>query len=181
VDILVSFLVGAVVIVILMHLHFRNAPDMRVAVVSPPVFAVIGALLGISVGMIWFLDGERTVFIEYGVMRALAGAALGGFVGVGAKAAFAMLGRAKIVAVVLTLMLVGASIGSPLGWCYGAVVDPAEVRGLTQKGMIWGAAIGCLVGLVLGLFEACFGGGRRTVGPAVPAASASAGTSGPTG
>ena len=154
-------MVGAVVIVILMHLHFRNAPDMRVAVVSPPVFAVIGALLGISVGMIWFLDGERTIFIEYGVMRALVGAAVGGFVGVGAKAAFAMLGRAKIVAVVLTLMLVGASIGSPLGWCYGAVVDPTEVRGLTQKGMIWGAAVGCLVGLVLGLFEARSGSRRH--------------------
>jgi hypothetical protein len=168
--ILLWFLFLAVAIAIVMHLHFKNAPNVRVALVSPPVFAIAGCLIGISVGMMWLWDDTTTtwtgrIHIEQGVVHALAGAAVGGLVGMGVKAIFARLPKTRIVAAVLTLMILAASIGAPIGWLYGDVLrhraaDDATVEAVqsTRSGMIWGSAIGCVVGLVLGLSEAYFGG-----------------------
>jgi hypothetical protein len=152
------FLVGAIVIAILMHLHFKKAPDVRVALVSPEVFVVIGCLVGISLGMRYFPDGRGRVLLDHGVIHALAGVVAGGFIGIGVRELFERWTRARIVAVVLTLVLLGGSIGAPIGWLYGSglVPDPDKLNQLTPgRGMLWGSAIGCIVGLAVGLYESC--------------------------
>lgn len=181
-DILVIFLVGAIVVAILMHLHFRNATDVRVAVVSPPVFAVIGTLVGISAGMMWLWVGTKPawdgrIFIEQGVAHALAGAAVGAIVGTAAKGIFERWSRTRAVGFALTLVLLGTSIGAPIGWLYGDIrrhrlEDDATVEAVqsTQSGMLWGAAVGCLVGLTVGLLETR-SGSRRHKGEATAAAT----------
>jgi hypothetical protein len=165
VDILLTFLFGAAVVTALMLSHFEEAPDVRTAVVGPPVFAVIGALLGISMGMMWLWGDAATswqgrISIGQGVAHALAGAAIGGVVGIGAKAIFARFSRTRVIGVVLTLMLLAASIGAPAGWLYGdvSVRNAGEAEQLTRSGMMWGSGIGCFVGFAIGLFEVCFGG-----------------------
>lgn len=178
VEILLSFLFGAVVIAILMHLHFKNAPDVRVALVSPPVYAVIGCLIGISVGMmlLWVNPmpaWEGRIFIEQGVASALIGAGCGGVAGIGPRALYQRNVRARIILVMLTVMLLGASVGVPIGWLYGDVSRPRgafadEAVPSTQRGMMWGTAIGCSVGFALGLLELCFGGRQRKVDASAP-------------
>jgi hypothetical protein len=165
VDILLAFLFGAVVIALLMHLHFKDVPDVRGAVVGPSVFAVIGALIGISVGMMWlWVETEKAwegrIYIDRGVLNAFVGGAVGAIVGTGAKVIFDRFPRTRAVGVVFTLMLLAASIGAPTGWLYGEVfrhrkADGAVVEAVrsTQSGMMWGSAFGCAVGFALGLFE----------------------------
>jgi hypothetical protein len=160
VGILLFFLFGAVVIAVLMHLHFKKAPDVRVALVSPEVFGVIGCLVGISLGMLYYPDGHGRVFLEHGVIHGLAGVVVGAFIGIGVRELFERWTWARIVAVVLTLVLLGGSIGAPVGWLCGSgsVPDPDKLDQLTPgRGMFWGGAIGCLVGLAIGLYEACLG------------------------
>jgi len=170
VNVLVVSLIVAVLVAILMHLHFKQASDARLAVVDPLVFALTGVLIGISVGMIWFRDESTEwgrISIERGLTHAVAGAVVGGLAGVGAKAVFGRLGRTKAIVVALTLMLLAASVGAPVGWLYGSVSakNAYEAEQLSRSGMIWGIAIGCVVGFALGLFEACFGDRLRKGDP----------------
>jgi hypothetical protein len=175
VDILLAFLLGAVIIAILMHLHFRNAPDVRAALVSPPVFALGGCLIGISLGMAWLSSNAEPMWngrihLEQGVIHALFGSVVGAFVGLGASAIFARMERTRIIAVVFTLILLGGSIGAPIGWLYGDVFRNGpeyadEAAKLTRRGMLWGIGIGSSAGVILGLLDACFGGRMRKSDP----------------
>ncbi len=176
-DILLTCLGVAVVSAILMRLHFRNAPDVRSALIGPPVFAVIGALIGISAGMMWLWVGaeggggwEGRIHLEQGVANVVVGTAVGGVMGIGALAIGTRYPRTRVVVVVLTLMLLTTSMGAPIGWLYGDLRrhrmadDPAtEAVRSTQNGMMWGSAIGCAVGLSIGLLEAVFGKQRPKV------------------
>jgi outer membrane lipoprotein SlyB len=163
VPILLLFLFLAVVAVVAIRQQFRSARNAREALVSPEVFAIAGALLGISAGMVWFVDRSyRRINIEQGSMHALLGAVVGGLVGVGVEAGYSRLRRAKIIVAVLTLMLLAGSIGAPIGWLYGDIAanPPVEVDQSARRGMMWGAVIGCFVGLALGLLEVWRGGKR---------------------
>jgi hypothetical protein len=68
-------------------------------------------------------------------------------------------------------MLLGASIGAPIGWLYGDLSRegpefPEEMWEFTRRGMMWGSGIGCSVGFSLGILEACFGARRTKTGAA---------------
>jgi hypothetical protein len=160
VDILVAFLIGAVVLAVLMHLHFKHASDAWIALVSPQVFAIAGALIGIAVGMVWFPDTRDRIYLENGMLHAVLGAVVGALVGAGIKEVFARLTRARILIVVFSLSLLAGSIGAPIGWVYAIVASPYPDHPgqlTTRAGILWGLILGCVVGLVLGLLEACFG------------------------
>jgi hypothetical protein len=167
---LLFFLSLAVIVAVAMHQHFSQAADVREALVDPKVFAIVGALVGISVGMVWFVDERyRRIYIEQGILHVLAGVAVGGLLGVGVKAGFSRLRRTRIVVVVLTLMLLGGSIGAPIGWLYGDISVNASVMAEenARLGMMWGAVIGCSVGLALGVLE-LWRGARRAKAATVP-------------
>jgi hypothetical protein len=170
VDVLLICLFGAFVVAVMVRWHFNHAPDARLAVVDPLVFAIIGTQCGISAGMMWLwvdtrdlLDGK--IDLEQGVRNACCGGFVGVWVGIGVKAVCTTYPRVRTVAFVLTLMLLAASLGAPLGWLYGvgwpdhdADDGVAEAVRPTQNGMLWGSAIGCAVGFALGMFELWFRG-----------------------
>ncbi|HSQ54183.1 MAG TPA: hypothetical protein VLM40_00435 [Gemmata sp.] len=162
--ILVVFGGGALAIAIAMHFHFKNASDMRAALVSPQVYAVIGALLGISMGMIWFWGNDSAawngqIHLEQGALHAAVGAIGGGLAGMSARAIFANFPRMRVISFILTLVLLGASIGTPIGGIYGNIAgqQAVDTARMTLNGMIWGGVAGCAVGMVLGLLQVCCG------------------------
>ena len=153
--ILVLSLIGMIAALVAIRLTFRNAASVRDAVMSPAVFAVCGALIGISVGMIWLSDREGRVTIDKGMLLLFCGASLGALVGAGARNVYPRLNRSKTATLVIVMMLLGASVGSPLGWIVGSM-DEMHDQGIRIHKMLLGLAIGSSIGLSLGLFEVSF-------------------------
>jgi len=62
--ILTPILLATIAALIAIRLTFRNAATAPSALFTPAVFAVCGALIGISIGMICFADRDGRVRIE---------------------------------------------------------------------------------------------------------------------
>ena len=166
--ILTPILLTTIGALIAIRVTFRNAVTVRDAVFGPVVFGVCGALIGISIGMVWFADREGRVRIEEGLLLLLCGAGLGGLVGAAAKRVYPRLNRGKAAAFVLVVALLGGSIGAPIGWVVGSV-DTAgaseydtrsdseqALKRWTRRQMMWGIGIGSGIGLLLGLATVMF-------------------------
>jgi membrane protein CcdC involved in cytochrome C biogenesis len=166
--ILIPIGIAAIGALIAIRLTFRNAPSPRDALFTPPVFAACGALIGISIGMLWAADREGRVVIEKGMLALVCGTSLGALAGVGAQTVYQRLNRGKAAVFVLVMMLVGGSIGAPIGWVVGSLTEPSagqfdlagDFEHYRQRWwasrMMWGTAIGSGVGLLLGLPEVVF-------------------------
>lgn len=147
--------------VIAIHLLFRHSASNREAVITPQVFAIIGGLIGISVGMIWFADRESElgrVDINTGAVVLIVGASFGSLLGVGAKRVYSGIGHTRTAFFLLTLALLGGSIGAPIGWIAGSLNPQSreEFEQLSTSRMLWGTAIGAGIGLVFGLSDMVF-------------------------
>jgi hypothetical protein len=156
--ILTPILLATIAALIVIRLTFRNAATARDALITPAVFAVCGALIGISIGMIWLADREGRVTIEKGVLVLGCGASLGALAGVGAKKVYPRLKWGKAAGFVLVTMVLGGSIGAPIGWLAGnmGARKVYEIEELSTSRMMWGIAIGSGVGFLLGLSEVLF-------------------------
>ena len=155
VKILTPILLATIAALVAIRLTFRNAANARAAMFSPAVFAICGALIGISIGMIWLSDREGRVEIGYGFLMVFCGASLGFMLGAVAKNVYSKLNRGKATAFVLVTMLLGGSIGAPIGWLVGEIKD-GPFEEFRTSGMVRGTTIGSLVGLLLGLSEVLF-------------------------
>ena len=85
--ILTTALLATIAAVVAVRLTFRKAASICEAVISPVVFAMFGALIAISVGMIWFADYQREgrVDIEIGFTEVVVGVCLGMWTGASAE------------------------------------------------------------------------------------------------
>jgi hypothetical protein len=163
ITILTPILLMALGALIVTRLTFRNAGPALGAIITPPVFAVIGGLVGISAGMIWLSDSEGRVTIDKGILVLLCGSAAGAVIGVGARVVYCKLRRGKTVAIVLVVMLLGACIGAPIGWLVVDISTKGAHDGrICLSGMARGVAIGSAIGLLLGLPEVLFRRGGVT-------------------
>ena len=157
IEILTPILLGAIAVVVAVRWTFRNASTAHDALISPPVFAICGSSIGISFGMVWFADQEGRVVIEKGMLGLVGGGFLGMMAGAAAKDRYARLKRGKAAAFVLTMVLLGGSIGAPIGWLVGNVtaigIDREQV---SIDRMMRGIAIGSGVGLLLAMSDLVF-------------------------
>lgn len=162
--ILVLSMAGMIAALVAMRLTFRNAANVRDAVISPTVFAVCGALIAISIGMIWLSDSDGRVTIDKGMVRVVLGTCLGAWVGAGARNIYLRVDRGKIAAFLLVTTILAGSIGTTIGWLFGEVggqngwiVRPNDSQEEYRMiGMTWGLAIGSGIGVVFGLSEVVF-------------------------
>jgi hypothetical protein len=156
--ILTPILLAAITALIVIRQTFRSTSTARDAVVTPPGFAVIGGLAGISVGMIWLSDDTGRVVIEKGVPALLCGIVVGTAVGFGAREVYSRLRQGKAFVYVLVVTLLGASIGAPVGWLAGSTRarNVYEHQQMSMSGMMWGIVIGSGVGFLVGLPEVLF-------------------------
>lgn len=165
IQILTPILIVAIVALIVVRLTFSTAARVGDALVTPIVFVVIGALIGISSGMIWLVDQDGRVTIDKGVLLVVCGAPLGLLAGVIAQRVYSRLHRSKATAFVLVVMLLSGSIGASLGWIMGggsagsaAGYETADeykhdLEQWSTSGMMDGVLIGSGIGFLLGLSE----------------------------
>lgn len=154
--------------VIAIRLLFRHSATTGTAVVTPQVFAIIGGLVGISFGMVFFADPNGRVVIETGSFFLVGGICLGAWVGAVARKTYARMNRGRSAVFILVVTLLGGSIGAPIGWIVGDINAPRAVSYDTIEGyyrardqisasrMMLGSAIGSGVGFLLGLTEIAF-------------------------
>lgn len=166
--ILALTLLAAIAALFAIRLTFRNAATARDALFTPTVFAICGGLIGIAVGMIWLADREGRVTIDKGAMLLTGGICLGSLAGAGARNVYSRLNRGKAAAFVLMMMLLGGSIGAPIGWLAGAggaggasnyeLKSDYEhaLKELSRQRMLWGILFGSGIGLFLGFTELLF-------------------------
>lgn len=159
---ILTFTVGpAIAGVIAIRLLFRHSATTGAAVVTPQVFAIIGGLVGMAVGMVLFHDRESElgrVDIAIGALALICGLIVGSLLGSGASRLYSRLNRGRTALFLLTVTFLGGSIGAPIGWLAGSLnpQTQAELEQLTTGRMMWGTAIGSGVGLILGLTEIVF-------------------------
>ena len=142
--------------VIAIHATFRHAGPTRDAVITPPVFAVVGGLIGISIGMIWLSDTAGNVKLETGVPLLIGGLFFGAVAGAGLKAIYSRMGRGKAVVFILVVTILAGRIGAPIGWVAGFITEFGYREQVSVSRMMWGAIIGAGVGFLLGLSEVLF-------------------------
>jgi hypothetical protein len=154
--VLTAILVPTIVGAIGFRIHFRHASTLGDAVVTPPVFAVCGTLVGISIGMIWFQLGPNSgrVPLETSCPIAFLGASVGALTGVWARHIYQRLQRGKTIAILLVVTLLAGSIGAPSGWIIGDLTPKEDAHEqLRTSWMVGGLVIGSGIGFLLGLSE----------------------------
>jgi hypothetical protein len=139
-----------------------NMPEQSEAPIPPRdnrlwlLFILIGAAMGISVGMMFFEDHRghwgRVDIITGGTAMTL-GAFVGWLVGIAVELVSRRSSRAASIARVLTAAILVGSISAPLGRLYANVTvrNVVEYQELAPFEMAAGAVLGTAFGLGLGL------------------------------
>ncbi len=119
------------------------------------LFLLIGAAIGISVGMMFFEDqSERgRVHLEVGGTAMTLGAFVGWFIGIPVELLSRWSFRFASIARVIAVALLLGSISAPIGRLYVNLTAPNidEYQRFAPLGMASGAIFGTVVGLVIGL------------------------------
>ena len=125
----------------------------RAILIGPVVFTLVGTLGGVAVAMLRYQQPlERVhVYLDDSLPVAAGGAVLGGLAGVGVMAACERWPRLRRWATVGAASRLAAGIGAPLGWIVG---DAAFDDRVPRTGMALGAALGVVVGGLIGLTQA---------------------------
>jgi hypothetical protein len=126
---------------------------------APIIFLLVGAGVGLSVGMLTHNESPFQVHLEDSMPLVFLGAFVGAFVGCGVAATCIRRPRLVRPAGLASITLLGAAVAAPLGWIAGTVVASErlpradvkeDVQHLPPLGMAVGSGVGCVVGLALG-------------------------------
>jgi hypothetical protein len=127
------------------------------SIVGPVAYSLIGAGVGISIGMLFFSQGSSErgrIGFESSVPLAMGGACIGGAIGLSIAAAYRRFEHGRPIIQVLTTTLLWVAIGAPMGWLAGDIRSTNIVNHsqLTRLGMLYGAVSSAAVGLLSGLW-----------------------------
>jgi hypothetical protein len=123
------------------------------------VFLLIGAGVGLCVGMLTHNEPPYRVHLEESMPLVFLGGVLGAFVGCGVTEACIRRPRLIRAAGLISFAMLGTALAAPLGWIAGTVVASErlpradvkeDVQHLPPLGMAVGAWVGCVAGLGLG-------------------------------
>jgi hypothetical protein len=146
--ILIPVLIAAATGVAAVRFTFRFSSSARAALFSPVVFAVCGALIGISLGMLFLSDEEQRVDIGQGMLMVLGGSLAGAAIGALATELHPRMQRGQAAASVFMLMVLGGCVAAPIGWISGSVGDRTlyELKKQSEERMGWGFITGMAIG-----------------------------------
>jgi hypothetical protein len=117
--------------------------------IGPVTFSLVGGSVGLCWAMLYLADpNERVhVYLDDSALPVVVGVFLGLLIGWIVSAVIRSRPLLARCAAVLAATLLCAAMGGPIGWIVG---DGLQKRSPTE-GMNWGAVVGALVGLILGV------------------------------
>jgi hypothetical protein len=152
---LATIVLGTLTLLAVIHRTFLRASSPRDAIVTPEVYAICGALVGISTGMIWLVDNNGRVALEKGFLALACGACVGAVAGGVTREYYSKLSRGKVAIFLLSMAVLGGSVSAPIGWISGDVA--ATVAGnpnraeLCASRMLISILFGATIALLLAI------------------------------